>query len=474
MVKPLFYLIYLHSCAVALSFGTGGRREPLRLDFSVHHQEVPASSSLQKRLNGTLNVHLKLIESLFLVNITVGSPGQQITVKLDTSEGDLWVTESNATCVTIPDNPYAKGTDFCKKTGVFNSSLSKSVKLNLSMGPFGMVDSNYFATGSYAQDHFQVSGTMIPDMIFGLVNASTIVYGSLGVGPPELELTYSTVTQMSHSYLNFPMRLKAHGFIYKAAYSLYFKLPELAAGSVLFGGVDHKKYSGQLQTVPLIPVPSNVFDDGILFGVMLNSMGIMSPDGEISVSQSPFIIVPNTLAPYSMLPVAVVSSIVKALRGNMGAQDGYLVHIVDCTYLKLDITLTFEFSGKTVEIPLSSWILKRKNKCLLTVSASLDQFILGNDFLAQVYTVFNNDDHELSLATAVHNDDEDIELIISGVPSAVRAANYSMTATPSSFSVNPQKSAMLPSGKTISKSTALRPLRIVFFFPLVFSFLVFF
>lgn len=475
MIASLLGLLYLYSYTTALSLGGGGRVEPLRLDFSVHNQELPVSSLLQKRQNGTMACKLKPLQSLFLANITVGSPGQQVTVKVDTSEGDLWVTDSNATCVDIEDNPYTSGPDFCRKAGLFNISLSQTAKFNLSLGPFAMFDSNhYFASGSYAQDNFQFSDIFIPDMVFGLVNSSTVVYGSLGIGPPELELTYSTIPQMARSYSNFPMRLKSNGLTRKAAYSLYFDGPEAAAGTILFGAVDHKKYTGQLQTVPFITVPSNAWDDAILYGVMLNSISLLSPSAELSISQSPLIVVPNTLAPYSMLPISVIASMVKALRGKMAAQDGYLIHIVDCTYLQLDISLTFDFSGKIIEIPLSSWIVQRKKKCFLTVSASSDTFFLGNDFLSQIYSVFDNDDHELSLAPAAYTDDEDIDIIISKVPSAVRAANYSITATPSSYSITPQKTAMLPSGKTISKSFKLRPMGDFLLLALSLSFLVYF
>lgn len=474
MINLFLCLLYLHSCSTALTFGPRGLVEPLRLDFSVHNQEHSVSSNLRKRQNGTMVGKMNSLESLFLVNITIGSPGQQVTVKLDTSEGDLWVTDTNATCVPIPDNPYAKGTDFCKSAGVYNFSLSETAKNKSSVGPFAMVDSiDYFAYGSYVQDSFEISSVRIPDVIFGLVNASTSFYGSFGIGPPELEVVYSTVPQVSRSYMNFPMRLKAEGMIYKAAYSLYFDDSQAAAGTVLFGGVDHKKYTGQLQTVPLIPITTDPIEGTILFGIMLNSMSLVSPRGELLISQAPFIVIPDTLSPYSMLPRPIIANMVKGLRGKIAAQDGYLIHIVDCMYQQLDISLTFNFSGNNISIPISAFIVREKNKCFLSVSSS-ETFFLGNNFLTQVYSVFNNDDHELSLASVAYSNEEDIETIISAVPSAIRAANYSITATPSILDITSQKTGMLPSGNTISKSSKSYPVGLFLLVALSLSFIAHF
>lgn len=72
------------------------------------------------------------------------------------------------------------------------------------------------------------------------------------------------------------------------------------------------------------------------------------------------------------------------------------------------------------------FVEKHKGKCYLPcISQDSSFFILGDSFMRHVYTVFDLDDKEISIAQANFNSTiEDIEEISSTVPSAVRAPQY--------------------------------------------------
>lgn len=53
-------------------------------------------------------------------------------------------------------------------------------------------------------------------------------------------------------YENLPLRLKSQGAINKAMYSIYLNEPKKKNGTVLFGAVDHAKYTVDLITAPAL------------------------------------------------------------------------------------------------------------------------------------------------------------------------------------------------------------------------------
>lgn len=65
--------------------------------------------------------------------------------------------------------------------------------------------------------------------------------GTLGIGLKSDEETSDNST-----YDNFVFNLKKQGFINKAGYSLYLPQKEKKSGTILFGGIDEDKYSGNL------------------------------------------------------------------------------------------------------------------------------------------------------------------------------------------------------------------------------------
>ncbi|KAI8393238.1 Peptidase family A1 domain profile [Nakaseomyces glabratus] len=69
----------------------------LKLDFE---KSPKASSDLVKRDDEYVNVPLKNDGDLYLVQLAVGTPPQNITVQLDTGSSDLWFPSA--------DNPFCK------------------------------------------------------------------------------------------------------------------------------------------------------------------------------------------------------------------------------------------------------------------------------------------------------------------------------------------------------------------------------
>ncbi|GEQ68569.1 hypothetical protein JCM33374_g2237 [Metschnikowia sp. JCM 33374] len=87
----------------------------------------------------------------------------------------------------------------------------------------------------------------------------------------------------AYQYENFPIRLKRTGVIKKVAHSIYLNDTECTSGTVLFGSVDHTKYYGQLQTVPIINLYSTSFSAPVALFIGLDSITLGDSNENIGI-----------------------------------------------------------------------------------------------------------------------------------------------------------------------------------------------
>ena len=73
----------------------------LNLDFSIAKNEAPAAGLVARAVDKTAEVQLSNLKALYLLNVSVGTPPQQLQVQIDTGSADLWMPESGKTLCTI-------------------------------------------------------------------------------------------------------------------------------------------------------------------------------------------------------------------------------------------------------------------------------------------------------------------------------------------------------------------------------------
>lgn len=99
-----------------------------------------------------------------MVNITVGTPPQNLSLSLDTGSSDIWVNVPNSTYCT------ASG-DVCTSTGLFNSSDSSTFNV-LDYDMNATYVAGFLAAGPYATDTLTIGGATVKDMEFGVADES--------------------------------------------------------------------------------------------------------------------------------------------------------------------------------------------------------------------------------------------------------------------------------------------------------------
>lgn len=310
----------------------------------------------------------------YFTKLWLGSNAQEVDVVVDTGSSDLWVIDS------------ASGLD--ADYGTYDHSSSSSYQYVASGFDIAYVDQSN-AQGNWVKDKVSLSSTgpSIPDLEFGdATQAEDITYGILGIGFKLLEAA-------SSKYSNLPYALKDYGIIDKVAYSLYLGDKGSQSGTVLFGGIDNDKYSGSLVELPI--QSSNRLD------VTLKSIGGLSVNADYTLDSGSTI---STLPP----------TLLYRLAQQLGT-DGYTSGIYywnNCDDVK-DVTL--DFDGISITIPKKDMTIEltytngdKFPGCGMAFQSNSQYFILGDNFLRQVYAVYDLEDKKISLAPVKCTSSENI------------------------------------------------------------------
>ncbi|KAM5345471.1 hypothetical protein ACJ41O_011333 [Fusarium nematophilum] len=379
-------------------------REPrvlsLELQRSRIHDPVAHDLNRLQRRSGSIDVGIDNFQTLYFFNASLGTPPQEFRLHLDTGSSDLWVNAPDSALCSTPAN-------VCEESGTYNANKSSTYRYVGSDFNISYADGSG-AAGDYATDTLRVGKVKVSDLQFGIGYDSSSEEGVLGIGYPVNE---ALVGQFGDEpYDNLPAKMAAEGLIASNAFSLWLDDLDSSTGTVLFGGVDRKQYSGDLVTLPIekfggefsefyvtltgLSVGSNTLDDNLALGVVLDSGSSLT-----------------------YLP----SSLTDAIFDIVGAdwEEGNSIAYVPCDLADDDTgNLTFSFSDPAeITVPLSELVLdftditgrqlsfdNGEPACMFGIAPSPSRTsILGDTFLRSAYVVFDLDNNEISLAQSNFN-----------------------------------------------------------------------
>lgn len=447
--------------------------------------KVGAEPQLLVRRDGSdsdyIPLDLQNERTFYLAELEFGSTNQTIGVLIDTGSSDLWVLDSNNTyCETGTDSsPFSnKGRalsdiydfnvihEINEKNKTFEiqntnaSSIqgfnikppsSSSGASNCQYGTFNPSDSNTFinnrtsfsityadssfARGTWGHDDVRFNGITVNSLSFAVCDNSNNEMGVLGIGLAGLETTYSGGYSTSSNFLspyqyeNLPLRLRSQGIIQHVAYSIYLNDSSSETANILFGAVDHSKYSGDLIEIPIINVLGEQgYNFPIQIDITLNSITLVDNNRNqqaILGSGASFALL-DTGTTLSYIPAGVLSLIVDAVDAQFSSSLNY--YVMDCSSAG-NYALAFNFQGFEIDVPLSSFLVSlvttnggTSSYCLLGLQSSeTSSFILGDSFLRNVYMVADLENLSVALAIADYSQGlENIEVISSSIPSAIQ------------------------------------------------------
>ncbi|KAE9370836.1 acid protease [Stipitochalara longipes BDJ] len=185
----------------------------------------------------------------YVLNITIGTPPQQVSLNLDTGSS-----------FTFVDPVCQHNSSFdCTQFSICNVKASTSAK---SLGVLEQIlyqDGSEWLDVDMYSETFHFGDSEITAQQFGLVTA----INSFSNDDPGMGLISLRPSNSSNpaSILD---TLVAQNIINSRAFSLDLRASSFSKGAIIFGGIDATKYNGSLEKVPMTaaPLPLNQYIDG--------------------------------------------------------------------------------------------------------------------------------------------------------------------------------------------------------------------
>ncbi|CAG7555263.1 unnamed protein product [Fusarium equiseti] len=354
----------------------------------------PVVKGITKRQNEVL-LESQQNGFFYSIDVTLGTPGDKVTVNLDTGSAELWV---NPVC------EKAQQPQFCANFGHFGES-STFVDLNTTGG---VVYGTGYAYWNYGYDHVVIGSASIRNQVFGVAYDSSFTgVGIMGAGP-DLNGWNAPYPLVIDSMVR-------QNLIKSRVLSLDIRTLDSDRGAVIFGGIDTKKYTGRLQKLPIIPAADS--PDGLTrYWVNLDGISLKQQDGSVDAvfaGSQPVLL--DSGYTVSALPGAIFNKIVDnfpTAKRNGGAYVD-----VDCSVADIKGTVDFTFAGKTIKVPYADFIWHNEERCVLGVFQDDEFPVLGDTFLRAAYVVYDWDNREVWIA---NNEDCGTNLVAVGTgPNAV-------------------------------------------------------
>ncbi|KAF5675778.1 aspartic-type signal peptidase [Fusarium heterosporum] len=396
MLSALFLAAAVPALASAFDLSTdtspdGLIRFPLKVSTGA-----PVVKGVTKRQN---EVALESQQNGFFysIDVTLGTPGQQVTVNLDTGSAELWVN---------PDCDKAQQPSFCSGFGHFGES-STYVDLKTTGG---VVYGTGYAYWNYGYDNVVVGSASIRNQVFGVAYDSSFTsVGIMGAGPDlnGWDAPYPLVIDS----------MVKQGLINSRVLSLDIRTLDNDRGAVIFGGIDTRKYTGRLEKRPIIPAESSP-DKLTRYWVYLDGISIIQDDGSTDAIFSQTNGQPVLLDSgytVSALPGPIFNKIVAAFPTAKTGPGAYVD--VDCSVADLKGSVDFKFGNTVIKVPYADFIWRNDDRCVLGVFQDDEFPVLGDTFLRAAYVVYDWDNRNVWLA---NNEDCGTNLVAVGTgPNAV-------------------------------------------------------
>lgn len=412
------------SSAKASSSATSSEKESESASSSESAPSSESSTPVQRE-TGAFFLTLDNAQTLYYATLKVGTPEQEVQVMIDTGSSDLWfISHENSQCKSNG------GSVDCSKYGTFDYLKSSSWHDNETEYSISYFDGDK-ATGTMGQDNITFApGFSLENANFAVINNTSSKIGVLGVGYPELEA-------VKPKYVNLPFAMKEQNLIAKVAYSLYLDSRQATQGYILFGGIDHAKYTGELKAIDIVQSNGKYVYSQIPLTAVVSSLnnytgaydaptvngthppkvgaaiynGTDSFNGGVDLGSKPALLDSGTT--YSYLPREQVEAIV-SLFGNVTYNEQGKAYEMPCWVGNDGNYLEFNFNNEQyIQVPTSEFVIsvgtnsKGVQQCVFGMLPGSSS-ILGDNFMRSVYAVFDLEDNTISIAPASFNDEHQI------------------------------------------------------------------
>ncbi|MCJ1309653.1 hypothetical protein MMC25_003313 [Agyrium rufum] len=338
---------------------------------------------------------------IYTTTLSVGNPKQEVIVQLDTGTSDFWMYAPGATgyCESNSSLPS------CEQSGTYDPTASTSATvLNQAFNFTAQVASGGEVQGFTVIDDVFIGNFAVRQAVFGAALNGTTTPNVLGLGFPANEILVGVAPDVP-TILDY---MVAQGLIKWPAYSMYLNDDINGEGSIVFGGVDTSKYTGELASLPLLPriteTGASVVTNFIvgLFNMSIPASKVTAETTILFDGSFPVLLDPrNTL---TVLP----SNITDIVSAAFNVTDVNGVPSVDCSLATKEGGVSFSFAeNATIFADLGSLVIPSNNgsqTCEFGIQTAPNaEYILGSTFMRSAYTVFDLGNFQVHIAPTVRD-----------------------------------------------------------------------
>ncbi|KAK0628544.1 aspartic peptidase domain-containing protein [Bombardia bombarda] len=361
------------------------------LSFPIEHaRHVRSISTIAKR---DADVQLFNVSSVsYLIQLSIGTPGQSVKVAVDTGSDELWV-DPNCLDRTLVQQQQQE----CVADGQYNPDNSSSATTS---GISATANTIPYGKGTvqiaYVKDDISLPGSSaaLTSVQFGVATRSQeLNEGIMGIG---------FGAGLNTDYNNIIDELAAQKVTNSKAFSVALGSVDANNGGVIiFGGVDTKKFTGSLVSNPVLGPQFN--GDVHRYYVQLTSIALNESTTQKTYPNSSAAVVLDSGSSLSYLPESVFTSLAGDLGAQLDQQSG--AYFVDCSLLTSADTNTidFVFGEVTIKVPVSDFVLQADSQDCILGAMSADPStgitaLLGDTFMRSAYVVFDQTTDTISMA----------------------------------------------------------------------------
>ncbi|MCJ1387535.1 hypothetical protein MMC18_000378 [Xylographa bjoerkii] len=379
---------------------------PKAIGFEFERRKAPPGA-LTKRSN--VNVPLLNTQNSFIyvANVSVGSPPQNVSMQIDTGSSDFWINTPDSMQCTQRSCPL----------GAYSANESTTSKY-LSSDFIATYAIDGTATGDFITDDVSFSGVTVKGLEMGVGYNSTCLANIWGVAYPAAEAIVQN--NPNGMYNNSVLQMVSQGLIQSPTYSLWMNDVAASAGTILFGGIDTAKFQGPFQVLPIVADP----EDGKMDALMVNVTSIsLSTGGAVPLSTNatefPQAAMLETGTPTITVPNDVFVNIANQL--NVTLVQG--IALCDCALANSSTTVNFGFAGLNISVPLKSIVeiptavdlelfahtsqQLPSGTCIFGIdpisSGNFATMLLGDSFLRSAYVVYDLANNQIGMAATNFN-----------------------------------------------------------------------
>ncbi|TLS22118.1 uncharacterized protein PpBr36_09250 [Pyricularia pennisetigena] len=357
--------------------------DPGFVSFPIYHRQV--SKPILKRNTDVTIYNISSIS--YLIQLSIGTPGQQVKVAIDTGSDELWV---NPVCSAVKSQDQKAE---CVANGQYNPGQSSTAQASTTSNniPYGKGDVNI----TYYKDSVSIpnSSISLSNVIFGVATSSKdLNEGIMGLGFGN---------GVNLQYNNMVDDLFLQNVTKSRAFSVALGSADATNSGVLsFGGVDTKKFSGKLAQMPILGPQGK--EEIRRYWVSMDSINLTKSTNNKTYSGANIPIVIDSGSTLSYLPSTIVTAMAIDSNALWNAEGG--VYFIKCDKLPAEASFDFSFNNGSfkISIPWRNFFWNAGgNTCVLgavPIKSGSVTALLGDSFMRSVYTVFDQGSNMIFMA----------------------------------------------------------------------------